>query len=141
MRIQPITTNKNTNFQKLKIYNPQEWDADVLEAVVKNQSIKDLTRNFAERGQDLVLWNYIKPSPVLMLKLGKEWEVLVGNYTKQSIIDGLENFNHKDFLAEVDAKNQTMLVNQDRCDKLMLEVDEFNRELKSENPKPQVLNH
>ncbi len=137
MRIQPITTDNNlcnTNFQKLKIHRPQEWDADVLEAVVKSQPIKDFTKHLAERAQDLILCNYIKPIPMIMVQIKDKWHTLVGDYTKQSIIDDLAKFDYKNFLAKIDVENQAMLENQAKCDKLLAQVDEFNKQLKSPNP-------
>ncbi|MCM1004099.1 MAG: hypothetical protein NC408_07145 [Candidatus Gastranaerophilales bacterium] len=137
MRIQPITTDNNlcnANFQKLKIHNPSEWDADVLEVVVNSQSIKDFAKYLAERGQDLTICNYIKPIPMVMVQMKDEWHKLVGDCTKQAVIDGLANFNYKNFLAKIDVENQAMLENQAKCDKLLAQVDEFNKQLKSPNP-------
>ncbi len=69
MRIQSISTNNNlynTNFQKLKLDNPHKWDVDVMKAVVDNQSVKDLTKQLAEKGKDVELSAALKPLPILM---------------------------------------------------------------------------
>ncbi len=128
MRIQPITTtNNNPQFKRLEICEPQKWDLDVLETVVKNTEIRAYSKHLDSLGKNL----FLTFSECLgLFTIGKgngfdTWKKLFEAESKQALLEKVSQFNFKEYLAKEEKEDTS----KSRLDSLLQELDNFNDSL------------
>ena len=139
MRIEPIaTTNYNTQFKQLKIYEPQKWDVEVMDRVVKNASIREYAAYLAEQGKDLVVSSFDKPIHGILSYIDGEWEAIIsGGYSaKEDFLKEIDEFDYKRILEHHEEERLALQASQKKRDSILAEVDEFNKTIEP-NQQPQ----
>lgn len=137
MRVSPISRNnsqQNVQFKKLQIYKPNEWDVDVLEAVTKNESIREWTKYLADKGKDLLLSLTMKPAPFLQARVDDKWRNIImpqslRYYTKEAMLEQLSKFDYKVIIREELEQEELEKKAARERNRILEELDEFNKEI------------
>ena len=146
MQIAPISTNnsqRNVQFKKLQIFRPHEWDVEVLEAVVKNESIRGYAKYLADKGKDLTLSCSLKPVPALQACIDEKWTNLLmtsTEYSKAALLKLLDEFDCKVLIKKEQEQEELEKQVAKERNRILGELDEFNKEITPVEKKEEIAN-